>query len=80
MHKIRVQIYMMCYTGLHTLELLMAVVVFNLDQEITELPSQSMMTIYREVLQELILIRFLREKDRELLTRKMSMLIVGRTI
>ena len=58
----------------------MAVVVFNLDQEITELPSQSMMTIFREVLQELIPIRFLREKDRELLTRKMSMLIVGRTI
>lgn len=71
---------MMSYTVLHTLELLMAVVVFNLDQEITELPSQSMMTIFREVLQELIPIRFLREKDKELLTRKMSMLIVGRTI
>ena len=70
----------MSYTVLHTLELLMAVVVFNLDQEITELPSQSMMTIFREVLQELIPIRFLREKDKELLTRKMSMLIVGRTI
>jgi len=71
---------MMFYTVHHTLELLMAVVVFNLDQEITELLWRSMMIIFRVVLQELIPIRFSREKDRELQTRRMSMLIVERTI
>ena len=71
---------MMFYTVHHTLELLMAVVVFNLDQEITELLWRSMMITFRVVLQELIPIRFSREKDRELQTRRMSMLIVERTI
>ena len=71
---------MMFYTVHHTLELLMAVVVFNLDQEITELLWRSMMIIFRVVLQESIPIRFSREKDKELQTRRMSMLIVERTI
>ena len=71
---------MMFYTVHHTLELLMAVVVFNLDQEITELLWRSMMIIFRVVLQESIQIRCSREKDKELQTRRMSMLIVERTI
>ena len=71
---------MMFYTVHHTLELLMAVVVFNPDQETTELPWRSMMITFRVVLQELIPIRFSREKDRELQTRRMSMLIAERTI
>ena len=71
---------MMFYTIHHTLELLMAVVVFNPDQETTELPWRSMMITFRVVLQELIPIRFSREKARELQTRRMSMLIAERTI